>query len=151
MPCTIQVGQLVCQLAYNGRVWRLVRQYDDGRWAIICVTPGLSDARRPGETCIVTERWLDERCVDFVAPTIDPPCGDGPQTVRALCNGEFVEDSLFTTSIEMSAFVTDYLTVDADDNDALSIEWYGWDAVGQEGTADLTATVVDGEISWSEG
>lgn len=79
--------------------------------------------------------------------------GDGPQTVRALCNDEQVETRRFDNVTDMVAFVTDYLTVGLDHLDAsdvLSVEWFDRapEPGIQLGDPDMTATVVDGEIVW---
>lgn len=151
---TIAVGQLVEQINTHGRVWRIERQLDDVNWQIRLTTDGEipHSSRMVGELSQCTTTWLQERCRDWVPPRIEPPCGDGAQTIRALCNGEPYVTERFDTSAEVVAYVGEFLAGTDNCDDDLRIEWYGWDAADAvfDWAPDMTATCVDGEVVWAE-
>lgn len=150
---TIASGQLVEQRATR-RIWQINEPASDsvtgmGRWWITLVDLPAGDRGRViGERVTAAVAWLRDACQDYVMPTIDPPCGDGVQTMRIVDGNDLCFDERqFDNAADMIAWTA--ATLSLDDDDDLTGLWFGWAATDGD-VPDMTVVMKDGELVWAE-
>jgi hypothetical protein len=153
---TLEPGQLLDQHRV-GRLWRL-DSYDTNanRWRMTLITPAPTDRdRRAGDITTADPEWLIYHCIDWVAPVVNPPQGDGIQVVRLVDgNGLCIDENLFDSVTEMLNWTADRFAelVDAEYGcDDLTGHWWGYEPDENE-PPNMTVKVneMDGELVWAE-
>ncbi len=143
---TLSEGNLI-QRVTTLSVWRLDSQVTTVagavRWMMTITDPG-SDARRIGSQVSASPEWLQEHCVDYLPPTIDPPCGFGVNRAVIYHGSEMVASERFDDADSMIAWLGGEMS------DGLTGFWFGWDADVTLDPADMTVTMVEGELVWAE-
>lgn len=143
---TLSEGNLV-QRTTTLSVWRLDIQSTTSagthRWMLTMIEPG-SDERPIGSQVSASSDWLQLRCVDYVPPTIDPPCGFGVNRAAIYHGSEMVASERFDDADSMIAWLGGEMS------DDFTGFWFGWDADVTEDPADMTVTMVEGELVWAE-
>lgn len=150
MSVTFEIGQQIRQRA-NGRIWEITGRapndpFERGpRWTLVIYQLGTRDERRFGETTHASQSWIDRNCDDW-PPKVDPPCGDGRQTVAIIAtDGDTINIATFDTAAAALAYISEELA----DEDTARAEWWGWEPEGAE-PCDLSVTLKDGALVWKE-
>lgn len=151
MTVTLEVGQLVVQPYRSGeRIWRIDRQapddpYGSRRWFMVLIERSLDDESVIGRQSCVSDIWLRDHCHDHTPPVIEPPMGNGTQRCAFQILDGVVAQDVFTAAQDAIDFFATHLTANQGFGVGL---WWGCD--GWTVNPDMTVTMVDGELVWSD-